>query len=91
MLKLYKFKMEFRSCDGDVSGLFIADDSEINSSIGKPVYFGEINGKSTWSLLEENNFEIISSDQNYIERTLEIFREEGVLSGLNPLNYIENY
>jgi hypothetical protein len=91
MKKLYKFHW---GCgrQGDVEGIFIADDETIKNRIGSDVRFGEILGKHSevYGTLDEDDLKVVSEDQEFIEKCEEIF-ENKTLSGYNPLHYIIEY
>lgn len=84
--KLYKF---YGNCGrmGDLSGLFVAEEAEIKSSIGKTVYFGEVLGKhSDISLcLSEDDYTELTDDLDFITK----FEAFGCQSGHNPLDYLD--
>lgn len=88
MLKLYRFNWDCGR-DGDVNGVFIADDDDVNDNIGKGVYFGEILGKHSeiHGTLDEDDLEVLSDDQDFIDKMIVVFGD-GDISGYNPLNYI---
>jgi hypothetical protein len=73
---------------GSVSGLFVASEEEIESSIGEYVRFGEILGKySDVSLtLDKSNLTKVNLDSETVEKVTDILGE--TWSGRNPLNYI---
>lgn len=88
MKRLYQF---FWDCGrmGEVDGLFIAEESEVNSFIGKQVYFGEILGKHSeiYGTLDSDDLTVLSEDQEKIE-WLEGIMQCETISGYNPLAYI---
>lgn len=73
---------------GELTGLFIADISEIDKLIGEEIYFGEVLGKHSeiYGELEEKDLTIKSKDQEFIQE-FESIMGEGTISGYNPLNY----
>lgn len=88
MKKLYKFEWDCGRM-GEIEGLFIAEETEVNKSIGSYVYFGEILGKHSEvsGPLEEKDFTAISEDQDLIDQLSSIFTHSS-LCGYNPLDYI---
>ncbi len=88
MKKLYKFHWDCGRM-GDVNGLFVADENEINSTMGKDIYFGEILGKHSQvhGKLTESDLIVKSDDQDFIEKLVEIIGSTNI-SGYNPLSYI---
>ncbi len=88
MRKLYSF---FWDCGrmGDVEGLFIAEESEVDAAIGSQVYFGEILGKHSdiSGTLSSVDLKVISDDQDKIVWLVGILGPN--VSGYNPLDYIQ--
>lgn len=86
MKKLYRF---FWDCgrQGEVNGIFVAEEENIKESLGKEVYFGEILGKHSeiCGELSEEDFEVLTDDQEFIKK----FQEFGCASGYNPLSYLQ--
>jgi hypothetical protein len=92
MYKLFKFEV---SCGrmGDLEGIFTATQEEVDSIIGKRVYFGEVLGKHSDIFLSEGNLKsehiiLLSDDQEFVTKFIEILGK-GTISGINPLDYIE--
>ncbi len=81
---------------GFLDGLFIAEQSVMNDSIGEEVYFGEVLGKHSevYGTLDKTDIKLVSDDQDFISRLEQAFGEEYknytgyTLSGYNPLNYL---
>ena len=73
---------------GEISGMFIAEKSEVEKSIGKDVDFGEALGKHSQvdGTLGEEDLSIKTDDQEFIAKFEEIMGE-GTISGYNPLDY----
>lgn len=88
MKKLYKFRFDCGRM-GELSGLFVADEEDINNVIGETVYFGEVLGKHSeiYGELEEADFKVITDDQGFINK----FEELDCETGYNPFNYIEDF
>lgn len=88
MRKLYSF---FWDCGrmGDVEGLFIAEESEVDAAIGSQVYFGEILGKHSEisGTLSSVDLKVISDEQDKIDWLLSIIGPD--VSGYNPLYYVQ--
>lgn len=88
MNNLYRF---FWDCSwGEVEGVFIASHDELETVIGKEVYFGEILGKHSevYGTVERDDVELISDDQDFIYKLEEVFKGKTV-SGYNPIDYYE--
>ncbi len=90
MKKLYKFHWEVRRM-GYVEGMFVATEKEIEDAMGKNIYFGDILGKHSeiYGVLEKNDLMVLSEDQEFIKKLLEIFNNKFTISGYNPLAYIQ--
>lgn len=89
MKKLYKFEKDFGRM-GEISGVFVAEQDEIDALIGKTVYFGEALGKhSDISVkLTNDHFTVKSEDEEFIEKLCRVFGGSNI-SGYNPLDYQE--
>ena len=74
---------------GDLDGLFIAEQSDVEAAIGKEVYFGEVLGKHSeiYGTLAKEDLTVKSVDQNFIAQ-FEAIMGEGTISGYNPLEYL---
>jgi len=74
---------------GDVDGIFVTTQEELDEAYGKEVYFGEILGKHSevYGILEECDITILSEDQEFITKFVEIVGCSP--SGYNPLEYIQ--
>lgn len=88
--KLWKYGLDCGRM-GDIEGLFIATDQDIEYSSGCVAHFGEALGKH--SQIWDDNFtkdslELISDDQEKIAWLETVFKNR-TISGYNPLNYIE--
>lgn len=88
MKVLVKFRWDYARC-GDVEGLFITTQKELKASYGKYVYFGEILGKHSEvdGELNKSDFKIITQDQDFIEKLINLFDGE-TLMGCNPLDVL---
>lgn len=88
MLVLAKF---FWDCGrmGDVEGLFICEQAELEQSYGKNVYFGEILGKHSevYGTLNKADITIKSDDQDFITKLHDVIGSS-TISGYNPLEYL---
>lgn len=89
MKKLYKFHWDCGRM-GDLDGIFVADEAEINRLIGKEIYFGEVLGKHSevFGTLEKNELEILSDDQSMIEKLVSAVGRN-TISGYNPIDYFD--
>jgi len=89
MKKLYKFSW-FCGRMGDLDGIFVAEDSDVEALIGKNIYFGEVLGKHSeiHGILDAGDVVVKSDDQDFIAKFIEIMGD-GTISGFNPLDYYE--
>lgn len=87
MKKLYKFYW-YCGRQGELEGLFIADDSEVGNAMGKLVDFGEALGKHSdiRGHLEEEDLKEIKVSEITLKEMEEVIGQ--TISGYNPLNYI---
>jgi len=87
-MNLYKF---FWDCGrmGEVEGIFVAEQKDIDRAIGKQVYFGEILGKHSeiYGELELSDIVMFAVPEDVVEI---LFNAVGStdISGYNPLNYL---
>jgi hypothetical protein len=74
---------------GNVDGLFITTEQEIESIIGKSVHFGEILGKHSeiYGTIEDGEITVVSDEQDKIEWLQGIMGE--TISGYNPFYYLQ--
>lgn len=86
---LYRYKLNCGRM-GDVESLFVSTKEEIEKSLGKNICFGEILGKHSDinDNLSLNNLTIVSEDQDFINKLVEILGSK-TISGNNPLNYMD--
>jgi hypothetical protein len=76
---------------GDVEGLFVATEEEINNIIGEEVNFGEILGKHSevyGTIEEKEEITKLDLDSETVEKVSKILGD--TWSGYNPLKYV-NY
>lgn len=90
-INLYTF---FLDCgrSGSVEGLFIATEEEVQETIGKSIYFGEVLGKHSELIhtLKKEDVKIISQDQEKVEWLEKLLGRS--VSGLNPIAiYQDNF
>lgn len=73
---------------GMVEGLLVTTHDTLEKLYDKEIYFGEILGKHSevYGKLIEDDFEVISEDQHFIEA---FEQNVGDSFGYNPLEYIE--
>lgn len=88
MNKLWVFKWDCGR-QGELEGLFIATQEEVNDAIGCSVQFGECLGKHSdiHGTIDDGEIEEVMVEQSTIEDLYVIFG--GTVSGYNPLYYIE--
>lgn len=89
MGKLYKFSWDYGR-SGNVEGVFIATEDEVDSAMYKEVWFGEILGKhsNVYGILEEHDLEILDVSDITIQELKKVLGRS--ISGYNPLEYIED-
>ncbi len=89
MKKIYEFYWDCGRM-GDLDGMFIAEESEIDAVIGKEIYFGEVLGKHSdiFGTLDEGDITVKTDDQDFINKFIEIMGD-GTISGYNPLDYYD--
>jgi DNA-directed RNA polymerase subunit RPC12/RpoP len=73
--------------NGDVEGLFVATEEEVEDLIGRTVWFGEILGKHSevYGTIEEGDVEKIDLDPETVQKVTVILGE--TWSGYNPMEY----
>jgi hypothetical protein len=88
----YLWKFDF-DCGrmGNLEGLFVATEYDINNIIGKHVYFGEVLGKHSEIYGDIVKDEIIKLDLDCetVEKVSNLLGD--TWSGFNPLHYIQYY
>lgn len=86
MKKLYRFHWDCGRM-GDVTCIFVAEQSVVAAAIGKEVDFGEILGKHSevFGTLDEEDLTVLTDDQDFIEK-LEHYM--GSSFGHNPLDHL---
>jgi hypothetical protein len=90
MKKLYEFHWDCGR-QGDLSGLFIAEDSDLEDLMGNEIYFGEVLGKHSevYGTLEVTDCKVISEDESFIAKLAEVLKIESTVSGYNPFDYYD--
>lgn len=88
MKKLYSFYWDCGRM-GNLQGLFIAEQSEVDKILGKEVYFGEVLGKHSevYGEIGDSDIEVVSEDQEKVEWLEKLLGS--TVSGYNPLDYYE--
>lgn len=86
---LWKFNWDCGR-QGEVEGLFVATEEEVNGIIGKEVYFGEILGKHSevYGTIEDGEISKINLDCETVEKVTALLGK--TWSGYNPIEYIED-
>jgi len=74
---------------GDVEGLFVTTEEELERAYGKQVYFGEILGKHSevYGTLDREDITLVTDDQDFITRIVDLLGTD--LSGYNPLDKLQ--
>ena len=90
MKNLYSFYWDCGRM-GSINALFVASPEQINSAIGRQVYFGEVLGKHSeiYGNLNKDDITLVSDDQEKIKWLIEVTGGWETISGLNPLEYME--
>ena len=85
MKALYKFHWDCGR-QGDIDGLFVAEQDDIKAAIGKDIYFGEILGKHSevYGTLDDGDLTEITTDPEVVG----VFEKFKISCGYNPLNYL---
>lgn len=83
---LYKFNFDCGRM-GELNGIFIADSKDVESVIGKEVYFGEVLGKHSeiYGTIDEGEIKLITDDPEVVS----LMEENNISTGFNPLDYVE--
>jgi hypothetical protein len=87
MKKIFKFAWNYGR-GGEVEGLFVATQEDVDAAIGQDVYFGEILGKHSEveGTLEADDITVVSDAAIFVD----MFEESvGKSFGHNPLDYID--
>jgi hypothetical protein len=71
---------------GDIEGLFVCAEEDLNNVIGKEVYYGEILGKHSeiYGTLRQSNINVVSKDQDKIKWLVSVIGSN-TISGYNPI------
>lgn len=83
---LYKFYWDCGR-QGDLDGLFVATQEEVDNIIGKEVNFGEALGKHSevYGTVDKDDITLITNS----EEVIKIFEEHNISCGYNPLEYYD--
>lgn len=73
---------------GELTGLFIATQAEVDAAIGKELYFGEVLGKHSeiYGTLDAPEISLVSAERDKVDWLEEILGT--TVSGFNPLHYV---
>lgn len=87
MEKLWKFHWDCGR-QGDLYGVFIATDEEIQSLVGKKVYFGDVFGRHSevYGTIEQGEIILLTENTEAIKALQEACGK--TISGHNPLQYL---
>ena len=85
--KLWKFHWNCGR-SGDLYGVFIATEEEVQSLVGKEVYFGEVLGKHSevYGTIEQGEITLITDNTEAVKALQEACGT--TISGYNPLHYL---
>lgn len=83
---LYKFNFDCGR-QGSLNGAFIADSAEVESLIGKEVYFGEALGKHSdvYGTIDEIDITLVTDD----EQVVSTLKEAKFSVGYDPFDYLD--
>lgn len=86
MKKIYKFEADFGRM-GDLEGVFVSTDEELEGLYGKEIYFGEVLGKHSEVILtlDVEHITEVTDDEKFIE----LFEQYDLANGYNPFDYYE--
>lgn len=84
--KIYKFEANFGRM-GDLEGVFVSTDVELEELYGQEIYFGEVLGKHSEVVLTLGLQHIteVTDDAKFIE----LFEQYGLENGFNPFDYYD--
>lgn len=87
MRNLYKFFWDYGR-QGEVMGLFIADETSVSALLGKKVYFGEILGKHSEvsGTITAEDIAVIPLTEQALDELASAFGRDSIV-GYNPLDY----
>ncbi len=92
-LQLYEMKLDFGRM-GQLGGLFLATEAEIDSIIGKEIYFGEVLGKHSEVYVSDFKREYLRRIEGEVESLIEdlhtVFGQR-TLCGYNPVEIYQEY
>lgn len=84
--KLFRFHWDCGR-NGDLYGVFVATQTEVDAAIGQKAYFGEVLGKHSdiQGTIDPGEIEVLTDDADFIEKAIKY----GIASsGYNPLQYL---
>jgi helix-turn-helix protein len=86
---LYKFYLDFGY--GDISGLFLADQKEVDDIIDEYIYFGEVLGKHSQveGFIRDKDITKIEIPSDVINILYNTFNKK-TICGYNPIEYYVN-
>ncbi len=86
-MKLYQFNKYFGR-QGDIEGVFIAEQEQIKLLIGTNIYFGEVLGKhsSVSCVIKQEDIKQLDVLDSTVDDLLKVIGTD--ISGYNPLNYL---
>ena len=89
-LRLWKYDVDCGRM-GDVHGLFVATQDELDDIIGRECHFGEILGKHSEVSVDvcNDDFKMLDVDTETIKKLIKAVGND-TISGYNPLDYMEN-
>ncbi len=90
MKQLYRFYLDCGRM-GDLEGLFITTKEVLNKALGQTIYLYDVLGKHSELevTISSDTLTLMSEDQDKIEWLQQINGGFETISGLNPLEYIE--
>lgn len=90
MKQLYRFNLDCGRM-GDLDGLFVTTQEALNKALNKTIYLYEVLGKHSEIevTISNDTLTLLSEDQEKLEWLLNINGGFETISGINPLEYVE--
>lgn len=90
MKQLYRFNLDCGRM-GELEGLFITTPEVLNKALNKTIYLYEVLGKHSEIevTITNDTLTLLSEDQDKLEWLLNINGGFETISGINPLEYVE--
>jgi hypothetical protein len=85
-MKLFRFFWDVGRM-GEIEGLFVAEQSEVDRIIGKELYLGEVLGKHSeiYGTVEANEITVVSEDEDVCKHLIDECKSK-TICGYNPID-----